>query len=131
MAASNFFYGTGRRKSATARVYLSQGSGKVVVNGSELENYFGRRTHHRLIQQPMAQTELSDKFDIRAQVTGGGLSGQCDAIQLGIARALLQYDENLRATLRSGGFLTRDPRVVERKKVGLRKARKSPQFSKR
>ena len=103
----------------------------MVVNGAELTRYFGRPTHHRLIHQPLAATGLSDRFDVRADVRGGGLSGQCDSIQLGIARALLEYDPELRAPLRAAGFLTRDPRIVERKKVGLRKARKRPQFSKR
>ena len=131
MATTEYFYGTGRRKSSVARVYLRRGQGNITVNGNAIGDYFGRPTHHQLIQQPMDSAGLEKNFDVRAEVRGGGLSGQCDAIKLGIARALINYDEELRPKLRAGGFLTRDPRVVERKKVGLRKARKSPQFSKR
>ena len=131
MATTEYFYGTGRRKSSVARVYLRRGQGNITVNGNAITDYFGRPTHHQLIQQPISCAGVESTFDVRAEVRGGGLSGQCDAIKLGIARALLNYDEELRPKLRADGFLTRDPRVVERKKVGLRKARKSPQFSKR
>ena len=126
------FYGTGRRKSSTARVYLHPGgSGNVTINMRTLDNYFGRETSRMIIRQPLEVTELTNNFDINVKVKGGGSSGQAGAIQLGIARALLCYDEELRLPLRRNGFLTRDAREVERKKVGLRKARKKEQYSKR
>ena len=125
------FYGTGRRKSSTARVYLRPGSGKITVNMREADRYFGRETSCMIIRQPLDLTELTDSFDIDVKVKGGGLSGQAGAVQLGIARALLAYNQDLRSPLRKNGFLTRDAREVERKKVGLRKARKKEQYSKR
>lgn len=125
------FYGTGRRKSSTARVYLRPGSGKITVNMREADRYFGRETSCMIIRQPLDLTELTDSFDIDVKVKGGGLNGQAGAVQLGIARALLVYNQDLRSPLRKNGFLTRDAREVERKKVGLRKARKKEQYSKR
>ncbi len=130
MAATSY-YGTGRRKSATARVYLAPGSGKFQVNGLPLERYFGRETSRMIISQPLEATEMTGRFDVTVWVRGGGASGQAGAIRHGLARALLRYDEALRPALRKGGFLTRDAREVERKKVGLRKARKREQYSKR
>ena len=129
--ASTQYYGTGRRKSSSARVYLKPGKGDIQINSRTIEQYFGRETSRRIIRQPLDVTELNDKFDLNIKVKGGGMNGQAGAIQLGIARALLEYDQELRASLRQGGFLTRDAREVERKKVGLRKARKKEQFSKR
>ena len=125
------FYGTGRRKSSTARVYLHPGSGNVTINMRALDNYFGRETSRMIIRQPFEVTGLTNNFDVNVKVKGGGSSGQAGAIQLGIARALLCYDEGLRLPLRRNRFLTRDAREVERKKVGLRKARKKEQYSKR
>ncbi len=125
------FYGTGRRKSSTARVYLRPGSGTITINLRALERYFGRETAGMIIRQPLEISDLVDTFDIDVKVKGGGANGQAGAIQLGIARALLRYDEGLRTPLRQHGFLTRDAREVERKKVGLRKARKKEQYSKR
>ncbi|MGI9276547.1 MAG: 30S ribosomal protein S9 [Endozoicomonas sp.] len=125
------YYGTGRRKSSTARVFLKSGSGSISVNGRNLDEYFGRETARMIVRQPLELTELLEKFDINITVTGGGGSGQAGAIRHGITRALMQYDETLRPTLRKAGYVTRDAREVERKKVGLRKARKRPQFSKR
>ena len=125
------YYGTGRRKSSTARVFLKSGSGSISVNGRSLEQYFGRETARMVVRQPLELTELLEKFDINITVTGGGGSGQAGAIRHGITRALMQYDESLRPSLRKAGYVTRDAREVERKKVGLRKARKRPQFSKR
>ena len=125
------YYGTGRRKSSTARVFMRSGSGKIQVNSKSLEEYFGRKTAHMIIQQPLERSDNVGKFDFNITVKGGGGSGQAGAIRLGISRALLSYDETLRPTLRGAGYLTRDAREVERKKVGLRKARKATQYSKR
>ena len=125
------YYGTGRRKSSSARVYLKPGKGQIVVNSREDNVYFGRETSRRIIRQPLEATDTLSQFDISVSVSGSGSNGQAGAIQLGIARALLVYNEELRGELRKGGFLTRDAREVERKKVGLRKARKKEQYSKR
>ena len=124
-------YATGRRKTSSARVYLSKGQGKIMVNDKELEHYFGRQVAQMLVLQPLRLTELVEQVDIKAMVKGGGSFGQAGAIRHGISRALLEYDESLRPQLKSAGFLTRDDRKVERKKPGLKKARKSSQFSKR
>ena len=129
--AENQYYGTGRRKSSTARVFIKAGSGKIVINQRSLEQYFGRPTARMVVRQPLELTETVEKFDIFVTVIGGGVSGQAGAIRHGITRALMQYDETLRGALRKAGFVTRDAREVERKKVGLRKARKRPQYSKR
>ena len=125
------YYGTGRRKSSTARVFLTRGTGEIIVNRRPLDQYFGRETARMIVRQPLDVADLSSKVNIRATVVGGGNSGQAGAIRHGITRALLQYDEALRGPLRKAGFVTRDSREVERKKVGLRKARKRPQYSKR
>ncbi len=127
----NQYYGTGRRKTSTAKVFMVEGSGSIVVNKQPLDEYFGREVARMIVRQPLEISETSDKFDIKVTVRGGGSFGQAGAIRHGITRALLEYDESLRATLRAAGFVTRDAREVERKKVGLRKARKRPQFSKR
>jgi len=124
-------YGTGRRKTAAARVFLKAGSGNISINGRDLDKYFGRETARMVVRQPLELVEATDKFDVFVTVKGGGGSGQAGAIRHGITRALMEYDETLRAALRKAGFVTRDAREVERKKVGLRKARKRPQFSKR
>ena len=124
-------YGTGRRKTAAARVFLKPGSGNISINGRALDQYFGRETARMVVRQPLELVEASDKFDVYVTVKGGGGSGQAGAIRHGITRALMEYDETLRSALRKAGFVTRDAREVERKKVGLRKARKRPQFSKR
>src|SRR5690554_363695 len=125
------YYGTGRRKTSTARVFLRPGTGSIVVNNRDLETYFGRDTNRMVVRQPLVLTENLDKFDVFVNVSGGGDNGQAGAIRHGITRALMQYDETLRSPLREAGYVTRDARAVERKKVGLRKARKKPQFSKR
>lgn len=125
------FYGTGRRKTATARVFISQGSGKISINDRTLEDYFGREVARMIVRQPLELTGNTDKFDIKITVAGGGSFGQAGAIRHGLTRALMAYDESLRSELRKAGYVTRDSREVERKKVGLRKARKKPQFSKR
>jgi small subunit ribosomal protein S9 len=130
-ANSDTFYGTGRRKTSAARVYLSRGTGKVSINGRTLEEFFGRETGRMIVQQPFGAVELNGKFDIEAHVVGGGITGQAGAIRHGITRALMVYDEALRGPLRKAGFVTRDAREVERKKVGRRKARRGTQFSKR
>ena len=130
-ANSNTFYGTGRRKTSAARVYLSRGTGKVSINGRTLEEFFGRETGRMIVQQPFGAVELGGKFDIEAHVQGGGITGQAGAIRHGITRALMAYDEALRGPLRKAGFVTRDAREVERKKVGRRKARRGTQYSKR
>ena len=124
-------YGTGRRKTSTARVFLRPGSGSIVVNGRTLDEYFGRPTARMVVRQPLELAEMADKFDVSITVKGGGIGGQAGAIRHGITRALMEYDETLRSPLRKAGWVTRDAREVERKKVGLRKARKRPQFSKR
>lgn len=129
--ADTQYYGTGRRKSSTARVFMKQGSGNITINKQSLEKYFGRETAHMILRQPLDVTDNNGKFDINVTVKGGGDSGQAGAIRLGIARALLQYDESLRGDLKKEGLLTRDARKVERKKVGLHKARRATQFSKR
>ena len=127
----NQYYGTGRRKSAKARVYMTPGEGNISVNKRSLDQYFGRETARMIVRQPLQVCDVSGKFDLQVTVRGGGGFGQAGAIRHGITRALIEYDESYRATLRQAGFVTRDARVVERKKVGLRKARKKPQFSKR
>ena len=129
--ASEVFYGTGRRKTSTARVFIQKGKGKITVNKELLDKYFDRETARMIVRQPLEQAELFNKIDVSATVKGGGGSGQAGAIRHGLSRALLQYDENLRQILREHGFLTRDARKVERKKVGLKKARKATQYSKR
>jgi small subunit ribosomal protein S9 len=126
------YYGTGRRKSAKARVFLNTGgAGQILVNNRPLDEYFGRETARMIVRQPLELVELNDKFDLKVSVRGGGSFGQAGAIRHGITRALMEYDETLRPPLRQAGFVSRDARVVERKKVGLRKARKRPQYSKR
>jgi len=129
--ADNTFYGTGRRKSSTARVYIAPGSGTITINKRALENYFGRETSRMIVNQPLEKVDMLKKFDIKVNVRGGGPSGQAGAIRHGITRALIAYDESLRTPLRKAGYVTRDAREVERKKVGLHKARKRPQYSKR
>ena len=129
--AINQNYGTGRRKSSTARVFLRKGSGTITVNERPLDEFFGRQTARMIVRQPLELTKSSDKFDIMVTVEGGGTTGQAGAIRLGIARALVEYDESLKGELRKAGFMTRDAREVERKKVGLHKARRATQFSKR
>ena len=131
MAETQSFYGTGRRKSSTARVRLIPGKGEIVVNRKPLDQYFGRETARMIVRQPFAALELLDRFDVTVNVRGGGPSGQAGAIRHGITRALLQFDGGLRPTLRRAGYVTRDARAVERKKYGLHKARKRPQYSKR
>jgi len=124
-------YGTGRRKSSAARVYLRKGGGQITVNGKSLDAFFGRETSRMIVRQPLELTQMADKFDVSVTVEGGGMTGQAGAIRLGIARALVEYDETLKSPLRKAGFMTRDAREVERKKVGLHKARRATQFSKR
>ena len=131
MATSQQNYGTGRRKTSAARVFLHKGGGSIVVNGKPLDQFFGRETSRMIVRQPLQLTETSEKFDVMVTVEGGGITGQAGAIRLGIARALVEYDETLKAPLRKAGFMTRDAREVERKKVGLHKARRATQFSKR
>ncbi|MFC6632574.1 30S ribosomal protein S9 [Microbulbifer taiwanensis] len=129
--ATTQYYGTGRRKTSTARVFIEQGEGKITVNGRTLDEYFGREVARMIVRQPLEQVDMVEKFDINVTVKGGGSFGQAGAIRHGLTRALMQYDEALRQPLRAAGYVTRDARAVERKKVGLRKARKKPQFSKR
>ena len=124
-------YGTGRRKSSTARVFLRKGSGNITVNGRPLDEFFGRETARMIVRQPLELTQSTDKFDIVVTAAGGGTTGQAGAIRLGIARALVEYDESLKSDLRKAGFMTRDAREVERKQVGLHKARRATQVSKR
>ena len=126
-----YFYGTGRRKSSVARVRVYNGTGKITINGRDIDDYFGLETLKLIVRQPVALTNTAEKFDIVCNVTGGGVTGQAGAIRHGLSRALLQYDEALRPTLTQAGFLTRDPRMKERKKYGLKGARRAPQFSKR
>jgi small subunit ribosomal protein S9 len=129
--ASEFYYGTGRRKTSAARVYLRPGTGDININGRPLDVFFGRETARMIVRQPLQTSDLDGKFDIQVNVSGGGTTGQAGAIRHGITRALMAYDETLRQPLRRAGFVTRDARAVERKKVGLRKARRATQFSKR
>ncbi|MBR6514295.1 MAG: 30S ribosomal protein S9 [Clostridia bacterium] len=130
-SAKPYFYGTGRRKSSVARVRLVPGTGVVTINGRDIDDYFGLETLKLIVNQPFGVTNTVGKFDIICRVNGGGFSGQAGAIRHGVARALLQADENYRAELKKAGFLTRDPRMKERKKYGLKAARRAPQFSKR
>ena len=129
--AAEHYYGTGRRKTSTARVFLRPGTGSITINRRSIDTFFGRETARMIVRQPLQLSELSEKFDVTVTVKGGGTTGQAGAIRHGITRALLQYDEGLRTTLRRAGFVTRDAREVERKKVGLRKARRATQYSKR
>ena len=129
--ASEKYYGTGRRKSSVARVYLVPGTGKVTINKKDMDEYFGLETLKIIVRQPLEATNMADKFDVIVNVKGGGFTGQAGAIRHAIARALNKYDLDLRPTLKKAGYLTRDPRMKERKKYGLKKARRAPQFSKR
>lgn len=129
--AETQYYSTGRRKSSAARVFLRPGEGKILVNKRPLDEYFGRKTARMIVRQPLELIDMTEKFDIYVTVSGGGSSGQAGAIRHGLTRALIEYDESLRPSLRKAGFVTRDAREVERKKVGLHKARKRPQYSKR
>ncbi len=129
--SATHFYGPGRRKTSTARVYMTAGSGDIKVNDRPLDLFFGRQTARMIVRQPLELMNLTDKFDITVTVKGGGTTGQAGAIRHGLTRALMQYDESLRPALRKAGFVTRDAREVERKKVGLRKARRATQYSKR
>ena len=128
---ANKFYGTGRRKSSIARVYLVPGNGKITINKKDMDQYFGLETLNIIVRQPLEATNTLDKYDVLVNVRGGGFTGQAGAIRHGIARALLNVDADFRPTLKKAGFLTRDPRMKERKKYGLKKARRAPQFSKR
>ena len=128
---SEQYYATGRRKTSSARVYLTTGSGGITVNGQPIDDFFGRKTARMIVRQPLDVVEMNDKVEIKVSVKGGGISGQAGAIRHGITRALMSYDETMRPALRKAGFVTRDAREVERKKVGLRKARRAVQFSKR
>ncbi len=129
--SSTQYYGTGRRKTSTARVFIAPGEGNITVNNRSLEQYFGREVARMIVKQPLDIVEMDGKFDINVTVKGGGSFGQAGAIRHGLTRALIEFDENMRSPLRQAGYVTRDAREVERKKVGLRKARKKPQFSKR
>ena len=129
--ATEQYYGTGRRKSSKARVYMTKGKGTITVNKRPIDEFFGRETAVMVVRQPLEKLEMTDMFDITATVAGGGITGQAGAIRLGITRALMEYDGDLRPALRKAGFVTRDAREVERKKVGLHKARKATQYSKR
>ena len=131
MAKSERYYGTGRRKSSVARVYITPGKGKITINKRDIDDYFGLETLKTIVRQPLVATETEKKYDINVNVKGGGTTGQAGAIRHGIARALLKVDGDFRQTLKSAGFLTRDPRMKERKKYGLKAARRAPQFSKR
>ena len=125
------YYGTGRRKSSTARVFLKPGTGSITVNDRPLDTFFGRKTAQMIVRQPLELMQVTDTFDVNVTVKGGGTTGQAGAIRHGLTRALMQYDESMRPSLRKAGFVTRDSREVERKKVGLRKARRATQYSKR
>ena len=125
------YYSTGRRKSSSARVFLKRGNGEITINNKSLQDYFGRETGQMIVRQPLETVDMLDKLDFSITVSGGGISGQAGAIRHGISRALIEYDETLRKPLRQAGFVTRDAREVERKKIGLHKARKRPQYSKR
>ena len=129
--ATEQYYGTGRRKSTTARVFMSKGKGQIIINDRPIDEFFGRETARMIVRQPLEKVEMTENFDIKATVSGGGISGQAGAIRLGVTRALMEYDEELRKPLRKAGYVTRDAREVERKKVGLHKARKATQYSKR
>jgi small subunit ribosomal protein S9 len=129
--ATEQYYGTGRRKSSTARVFMTKGKGQIIVNDRPLDEFFGRETARMIVRQPLEKVEMTENFDIKATVSGGGISGQAGAIRLGVTRALMEYDGELRGPLRKAGYVTRDAREVERKKVGLHKARKATQYSKR
>ena len=129
--ATTQYYGTGRRKTATARVFISKGNGNISINNRTIDNFFGREVARMIVQQPLELVDMVGKFDLKITVCGGGSFGQAGAIRHGLTRALIAYDEELRSPLRKAGFVTRDARAVERKKVGLRKARKRPQYSKR
>lgn len=131
MANTEQYTATGRRKSSTARIFMRPGKGDIKINNHSIDRYFGRPTARMLVRQPLELVEMEGKFDIMVTVTGGGISGQAGAIRHGITRALMSFDESLRSPLRKAGFVTRDARKVERKKIGLRKARKAPQYSKR
>ena len=130
-SAKPYFYGTGRRKKSVARVRVYPGTGKITINDRDIDNYFGLETLKLIVRQPLTLTGTEEKFDIVCRVSGGGVTGQAGAIRHGLSRALLQYDEELRSPLKKAGFLTRDPRMKERKKYGLKGARRAPQFSKR
>jgi small subunit ribosomal protein S9 len=129
--SANTYYGTGRRKTSTARVFIRPGAGDITINEKPLDQFFGRETARMIVRQPLELTQLDRKFDVTVTVTGGGITGQAGAIRHGLTRALMQYDDQLRQSLRRAGYVTRDAREVERKKVGLRKARRATQFSKR
>ena len=129
--ATEQYYGTGRRKSSTARVFMTKGKGQIMINDRPIDEFFGRETARMIVRQPLEKVEMTENFDIKATVSGGGISGQAGAIRLGVTRALMEYDEELRKPLRAAGYVTRDAREVERKKVGLHKARKATQYSKR
>jgi len=129
--ATEQYYGTGRRKSSKARVFLTKGKGEIKINERPIDEFFGRETAVMIVRQPLEKLEMTDKFDINCTVEGGGISGQAGAIRLGLTRALIEYDNELRSPLRKAGYVTRDAREVERKKVGLHKARKATQYSKR
>jgi small subunit ribosomal protein S9 len=129
--AQTQYYATGRRKTSSARVFMSTGSGEIKINGRALDNFFGRQTARMVVRQPLDVVDMNDKVDLNITVSGGGISGQAGAIRHGITRALMEYDGSLRSVLRKAGFVTRDAREVERKKVGLRKARRATQYSKR
>ena len=131
MYESNYYYGTGRRKSSVARVRVYPGTGKITINDRDIDSYFGLETLKLIVRQPLALTGTTEKFDVVVRVAGGGVTGQAGAIRHGLSRALLQFDENLRPALKKAGFLTRDPRMKERKKYGLKAARRASQFSKR
>jgi len=129
--ATEQYYGTGRRKTSTARVFLRRGSGQITINRKPLDEFFGRKTAQMIVRQPLELIDMTETFDVNVTVKGGGTTGQAGAIRLGLARALMEYDEALRSPLRKAGFFTRDARAVERKKIGLHKARKATQYSKR